>query len=754
MRKLATASFSFSAAIIVSRYLLPYNWLPVCCAIAAAASFTGLLMHGYMRMRVIISLLALAAGFIWSWTYTAVFVMPSGRLNAQTETVAAVIKDYPSATARGYRVDGVVRPESGPAVGARLYYYHETRLKPGDTVEFTARFLRTDGMSDGERIDALSSRGAFLAGYISGDIKVTGSGGRFAGFPQRLAQAVAGMTEKLYDSDTAPFMQALLVNNRDKLNGDTALMSALSAAGITHVVSVSGMHVSFLMGFLAVIIKNKRLFALIGIPVLLIFMAMTGFTPSMVRAGVMQVFLICAPIFRRERDSITSLSASLFVLLAINPYSSASVGLQLSFSATLGIILFTGRIDAAVTDTLREQRCFKHKWSKAIARFITTSLATTIGALVFTLPLSAIHFGYVSLVAPLTNLLTLWAVSLAFPIGIVACALGFIYMPIASIAAYPVALAVKYIIFVVRMLAALPYSTVYASNAHIIFWLAYVYIMFITLPLMKARVRQYILPVCTAVVALLAVLLLAPLFPGPGDSAVTVLDVGQGLSVVMMSGEHAAIVDCGSSSGENAGAIAHEFLTNRGVTSVDILVLTHFHADHANGVEFILSRMHVSALAIPDPEGSFLADDIIQLARKRGTDIIYVTQETGLSFGSLELTLYPPVGYGDENERGLTILTSGDISALITGDMNSSGERSLLRSAAVPDIDVLVVGHHGSKYSTSEELLKAVTPEIAVISVGYNSYGHPAAETLERLERFHIMVFRTDEMGNVTVGGR
>jgi competence protein ComEC len=168
-------------------------------------------------------------------------------------------------------------------------------------------------------------------------------------------------------------------------------------------------------------------------------------------------------------------------------------------------------------------------------------------------------------------------------------------------------------------------------------------------------------------------------------------------------------------------------------------------------VEFLLSRVAISALAIPDPEGSFVAEDIIELARRRGTDIIYVTETLRVSLGEMTVVLYPPVGMGDENEKGLTILALGDMSALITGDMNAASERALLRFANIPHVDMLVVGHHGSRFSTSEELLAAITPDIAVISSGENNYGHPARETLAKLESFSVPVFRTDQMGNVTV---
>jgi len=755
MRKLATAAFSFSVAVFLSRYVLPYDMLLVFSAAAAALSLAGLLFRGCVRLRILISLLFIAAGFAWSWTYTAIFIAPSLQLHGEAATVTAVVTDYPAARAtRGYRVDGVIRRDRGPDVGARIYFYSETRLEPGDVIEFTAHFRRTEGSEDGERIDALSARGAFLAAYVSGEIAVVGVEGRFRYLPKRLADSIANMIGILFPDDVAAFMQALLVGKRDELFRDTALTASLSGSGIIHVVSISGMHISFLMGFLALIVRNKRLFAIVGLPSLLLFMAMTGFTPAVTRAGIMQIFLICAPMFRRERDSITSLSASLMALLITNPYSCASVGLQLSFAATLGIILFTGRIHSAITDSLRDSKYYRKKLPRAVIVFIISNLATTAGALVFTIPLTAVHFGYVSLAAPFTNLLTLWAVSLAFPLGLVATLLGFIFLPLGAIAAYPVALAARYIIGIARALSAIPYSVVYSSSSLIMFWLAYVYVMFITMPLLRARPRQYICPACISAVLLFACFLLSPLLPGVKDTSITVLDVGQGMSVVLSSGEHTAIVDCGSISGEFAGAIVHEYLQKMGRISLDLLILTHFHADHVNGAEFLLARTNVSALVIPDPEGSFLAEDIIDLARMRGTDIIYVTETLGITLGDLEMILYPPLGYGEENERGLSVLTHGKINALITGDMSASGERGLLRFAAIPRVDLLVVGHHGSRHSTSEELLEAITPGIAVIPVGRNSYDHPSGETLERLERFAVTVYQTDFAGHVTVQGR
>ena len=754
MRKLATAGISFAAAIFSARYIFPYDWLPVIFTATAAASLIGLFFHGMRRLRVFIIFISLAFGFIWSFTYTAIFIKPAWYLHDETATVSAIVIDYPSARSRGYRVDAEIIHEGQPSVGARFYYYTEVELQPGDIFTATARFKRTDGVLDGDRFDPLSSGGAFLSAFVSGEIEKTGEDAGLRYLPLKLAGAIANKVDEIFPSDVSPFLQALLVGTRDKLNRDSALNAALSASGIMHVVSISGMHVVFLMGFLGTIIRNKRLFAFAGIPTLLLFMAMTGFTPSVVRAGVMQMFLICAPMFKRESDGITSLSAALLLLLALNPYACSSVGLQLSFAATLGIILFTGRINSGITDIFHGKQFYRNKPVKTAITVIVSSFATTVGALIFTLPLTVIHFGYVSLITPLTNLLTLWAISLAFPIGLAAVILASVYAPLGAITGFPVTHAVRYIIFIAKEMAAIPYSVVYTSNSPLIIWLGYIYVMFIVLPVMRARARQYFYPACIAGILLCAVILISPLFPTAGGSSVTVLDVGQGLSVVVSDKRYTAVIDCGSNSEPNPGAITHEFLLNQGKTTIDLLILSHFHDDHINGVEFLLSRVAVSALAIPDPEGSFQAEDIIELARKRGTDIIYVTETQTVSLGETSIVLFPPMSFGDENERGLSVITIGGVNTMITGDMSQTGERSLLRFATLPSIDLLIVGHHGSRHSTSEELLTAVTPKLAVIPVGRNSYGHPSDDTLARLEAFNIPVYRTDITGNVTVNGK
>ena len=144
--------------------------------------------------------------------------------------------------------------------------------------------------------------------------------------------------------------------------------------------------------------------------------------------------------------------------------------------------------------------------------------------------------------------------------------------------------------------------------------------------------------------------------------------------------------------------------------------------------------------------------EILRLAEQYGVAVETVTEKTVLSFGGGELTIFPPLGAGGSNELGLTILAAaGERTFLITGDMERATEKKLVDTYSLPDVDVLMAGHHGSRDSTSGELLEAVTPETVVISVGSNSYGHPAEDTLQRLARAGCRVYRTDHHGTVYI---
>ena len=213
-----------------------------------------------------------------------------------------------------------------------------------------------------------------------------------------------------------------------------------------------------------------------------------------------------------------------------------------------------------------------------------------------------------------------------------------------------------------------------------------------------------------------------------------------------------SVIDCGGQE-DASGETAARFLLARGVTQVDRLILTHFDADHCNGVRQLLRRVRVKTLYVPDvsPENN-LRTKILFAAAQAGAEIRFVTNDLTLPDG---MRIFAPTGSAEESNTGLCVLAAGEkYDILVTGDLSEQAEYRLLSTHALPRAAVLVAGHHGAASSTSEALLRAVKPEAVLISVGAdNRFGHPADETLRRIEKAGAAVFRTDLSGTITIRG-
>lgn len=761
MRKLAIFSFSASAAIFLSQYIMPLSWQPYIGGAAfILAALTALLFRERARRLAVLTLLGLGAGSLWNWGYVQVLLSPSWELEGDGRRVTAAVETFPVVEDYGAYLDVRIEIEGGRDSLARAYVFsHELDgTSPGDIVEFTADISRA-GELDGDELTYFTSQGYVLLASDVRDVEFISSPGFTLRYIHRYAQrTINGIVQDIFPLGTAPFMEALITGDRTDISRDVGLVSAMERTGVSHIVAVSGMHISILAGALSAVLGRRRRTALITAPVLLLFMGISGFSASVVRAVIMQFFVLFAPFFDRENDSITSLSAALLLILAINPYAAAGIGLQLSFGATLGIILFSPKMNNSFNGLINGKLKKRGLAGRAL-RSMWVSLSTTISAMVFTLPLSALYFGFVSIVSPLVNLLVLWAVSPAFVLGTLAVAVGAVWAPAGAVVAWIPAIFCRVIIVLVELFAKPLFAGIYLTRPIYSVWFVAVYCFVLLFIFTKASVRRLILPGSLAVTSLCVMLVGTALANNVEDGfTITALDVGQGQSLVVFSGDKTALIDCGSSSGEDAGAIAQEYIMSRGRSSIDLLILTHYHEDHANGAEYLISTMDIEALIVPRPlndQENAEGERILALAREAGIDIIYVDRNMTADMGDAELDIFTPVGGKDENERGIFILVShGDFDVFITGDADAASEIQISGREELPDIECLIVGHHGSAYSTSRTLLQRVRPEAAVISVGDNSYGHPSEETISRLEEYGVRVYRTDIHGDVLIDSR
>ncbi|MCD8332209.1 MAG: ComEC/Rec2 family competence protein [Oscillospiraceae bacterium] len=472
----------------------------------------------------------------------------------------------------------------------------------------------------------------------------------------------------------------------------------------------------------------------------------------MVRACFMAAMALLAPLLGRETDPPTTLTAILFVLLVQNPYAVFSVSLQLSFASVIGIFWVSGPLYQRMTGWLKRESRWHLRLRNRAVRFGTASLSVTLGALLLTTPLSAYYFRSISLIAPLTNMVILWAVSLVFSVGLPVTLLSLALPELASVLALPVQWMARYILAVVRLLSRQCFAALSTDFPLICAWLVFVYALLFALYLL--RYRRGVLPVCTCLLTLCAALLGTRFSLLGSPLTVTMLNVGQGQCILLFSQGYTAMIDCGGNE-DNAGDIAANYLQTLGISKVDFLILTHCHSDHTNGVEELMARLGVDSLILPelDSDDSESRAQVLALAETGGTEVTLLEQSVQLSMGKAQINLYVPLVNSEElNENGLFILASqGEFDLLVTGDADSFSESVFLKYNELPDIEVLVAGHHGSATSTSEALLDALTPELCLISSGYNTYGHPDQQVLARLEQRGIAVYRTDQAGHVTI---
>ena len=761
MRKLAIFSFSFSAAALWCAYA-PERGNPLLLGgiflLLLAAAWIPWRRYVRERRAARWAAAGLALGFFWWAGYTAIFWAPAQRLDDVTIRLQGTVDQWPQEMEYGWSVRVRLEPESGPEIETLLYLDEQgAALGPGDRIEMVAHCALADRTVSGERTSYYTAQGIFLTAQGYGSLEAERPAvPPLRNWPAWWARALEESLDRLFPAETAPLAKALATGNREDLT--EGFNADLRRTGLSHTVAVSGSHLAFLAGLLALLLGgSRRGTALVLIPVSILFTLMAGCTPSIVRAAVMILLLQIAPVLGRERDSATALGTALLLLLLWNPFSAANVGLQLSFAAVAGILLCTGRIQAGLTACLPfagAERGSPGWFIRRALYILAGTLSATVGAGVFTTPLTALYFNSVPLISLLSNLLTLWAVGGLFGGSLLLGLLGMTPLPLAVPLAKLLSLLGGYLNWMIGALAQPAFSAVTLDTFYYRAWLVFVYLLVLFTLLQRGK-RRWIFPACAGVFTLCLTMLFNSLSFWQGAGAVTALDVGQGQSVLVRSGGFTALVDCGGDGPENAGDIAAGYLGDRGVRRLDLLVLTHFHEDHANGVVQLLRRMEVDRLAIPDVDGENpVRQEILALAEERGTEILYVRTDTALTFADgRTIRLFAPLGSGETNEEGLAFLSSqGEFDVLITGDMGADVERLLLEHTAFPEVEVLAAGHHGSKYSTSQALLDQIQPDYVLISVGAdNRYGHPAQGTLERIAASGAQIYRTDLSGNVTV---
>ena len=742
MRKVMWFAIGFTASCIMGVYLLSgsiLGWLALIFGLLAVGSF-------FIKPTVVkivgTVFLGLSVGLVWNWGYQSLYLNQAREFEGQLLMKEIEATDYSRITDYGGSVDGKVQL-GNKRFRVRVYYDEPKSIKPGDTVcgVFAFGMTTPDGA---EESDYYQGKGIFLIATAEGAVSVRSASKVPAKyFPTRMRHGITDILNKAFPKDTLGFARALLL-------GDSSLLTyqedtAFKVSGIRHIVAVSGLHISILFALVYKFTMHRRvLTAAIGIPALILFAAIAGFTPSINRACTMQILMILALLLDEEYDPPTALALSVLMMLFINPMTITSVSFQLSVGCMIGIFLFSQRTSDYILRKLGKPDGRTKKGR--VAYWFSHSVSVSLSAMTVTTPLVAWYFGVVSLVSVLTNLLTLWLVSFIFYGIMLACVMGWVWLPLGKIVAWVISWPVRLLLLTAKLLGRIPFAAVYTCSIYVVLWLCLCYVLFISFLFVKKK--QPLILISCAAASLVAALTVSYIEPKTENMQVTVFDVGEGQSILLHSDNKNYLVDCGGSSGDKAADTVAAYLLSRGVFRLDGLILTHYDEDHTGGVEGLLSRVGTKMLYLPEIVDDYgvkerLKDQYSEKILWVNSDFCLTDEDSILSL----ITAKPDTD--DENENSLCVLFQAEnCDILITGDRNVSGEKALLSSYELPKLELLLAGHHGSASATNFELLSKTMPDLVAISCG-EKYGHPTEALLSRLKMFGCDVWRTDRQGTL-----
>ena len=734
MRRIVYLALGFAAACALSLYSDRWEIRLIGTGLVLLLGILAERKPGAVR-RFLVSLLGCALGFAWFGGYTAHYVHPISDLDGKTIECSIRVSDYSRETDYGSAVDGTIQVEEN-TYRVMVYLKQVREVKPGDIMSGLFR-LRVTAQTGEDPSSYYQGKGVFLLAYQKDELRLSSEECALRDVPAMIRYRIQGILETYIPSDCVAFAKALLLGDTSQL--PYRVDTDLKVSGIRHVVAVSGLHISVFFAIISTITFRKRfLTALVGMPLLILFAAVAGFTPSVTRACIMCGLMLVAQLLNKEYDGPSALSFAVLIMLAVNPYCIGSVSFQLSVASVAGIFLFAPGIREKLTLRLKNEKGKKYR----LLRKLAAGIAVTIGAQILTIPLCAYYFGVVSLVGVFTNLLVLWTVSLTFCLLVAVCVLALVCLPLAVIAGSVAGVLIRYVLTAAKIMAAFPWAAVYTVSPYVTIWLFFAYCLLLIYLVCRKMAGAF---TCCTILSLCLALTASWLEPCSSDVRFTVLDVGQGQCLIMQSGGRVYVVDCGGDSDTRSADAAAEALLSQGYSHIDGLILTHTDRDHAGGAENLLSRIRTDLLILPRQTQKIVVP--------KDTQVVIAEQNLEITDGSGKISIFAPVFHGEENEMSLCVLFDTEkCDILITGDRNAFGERSLLRHADIPNVDVLIAGHHGSKYSSCQELLEATRPQIVCISVGAdNSYGHPAQEVLDRLSSFGCTVYRTDQQGTITI---
>ncbi|MEA1939482.1 MAG: DNA internalization-related competence protein ComEC/Rec2 [Candidatus Caldatribacteriota bacterium] len=527
-------------------------------------------------------------------------------------------------------------------------------------------------------------------------------------------------------------------------------------AGVMHILAVSGLHVGIIAGFLFIflgLLKIPKKVKYITIILLLAsYVPITGFRPSVVRAFIMFSLLIIGRLINRSRNLYFSLFFAAFLILLLNPLTIYDSGFLLSFIVTFFIIYLTPILSLILSN---------------LTGWLRNPLSVSIAAWIGIFPLSAYFFNKVSLISIISNIVIIPLAGIAIVLGFITFFIGILNIQIASMVAFLNYWALGLIVFVAKLLSSLPFSFIYTAQPSVLNIILYYLFIFIIIEIFYKQKFSLKVKTRTAITVLVIILFVVGLnlfLPG-NELKVHYINVGEGDCILIEAPKNINILIDGGGTPQNDFDVGEKilipYLRRIGINEIDLLILTHPHLDHLEGLLPVVRELKINMVL----DNKIICDiseynEFISIIKNKKIPYHDTVEGDSLTINkNLEILILNPsyrrkniCDEDDLNNNSIVVkLFYKNSNFLFTGDIEKEAEKRMLIWNEVLNSDVLKVGHHGSSTSTDPEFLNKVDPIIAVITTGKNNFGHPSQDVINRLKNRDIKVFRTDKNGTIII---
>lgn len=652
----------------------------------------------------------------------------------------------------------IIRINDG--VKVLLYTKPDTELLCGQGIEFLGDINAFPGLRNPGGFDLAKyyrSRGIFYSVFTKNNLIIISN----PSVVQRIINSAFGISEKIRDDivlfwgevigqDKAGFLSAVMFGIKEGMNSD--VKSAMRMSNLSHLVAVSGLHISMIIAPVISLISmtgiDRNSKKAIGIVALIFLGFLTGYTPSVSRAVLMNLLSILNSATNRKNSPINNLCFSSLILLYICPYYIGNQGFTLSFSATFGIIIFSKKIEDCLIKIGVHQCC---------SSLLATFCAAQIGMFPTLIQMpgrQSTILVFISLVAAMPAQAICF---LAFPLTVLAMIINVIATDL--ILAKTILLPLYFLSDILTFLSSIGQKAYYSATAlrDISVFCIFGAILISAIFYCKRRRALRIIVVGVILSIFLGLFMFLSTQYQQPIATLIVADVGQGDCIILITKTRCIVIDGGDE--KNGEYALLPILDYFGIYRPDLTLLTHLHRDHFVGLLEAASQDRIQYVGTPYFESS--EDNILQdIQPMKAIDLFEVKaySEVRISDAVKIQILSPiiPVENGGNEDSLVILLQALDFTALLMGDSGFATEQRIIHQYSqlferIGEIDLLKVGHHGSKLSTSDEFLEMINLKNAVISVGKNYFGHPSEDAINRLKNAGSEIFRTDFDGAVIV---